>query len=217
MLIFSFFFLLFSINPARHFSCSVTRLRISSTRTRRWWSECMDTLRRRTSTDRGYSRAENGNECCTGPTRTRHTCQIWTKFTSRPARDRTRCAMPAQRAIRTLVNYVISDRLKTVVAVAAPAGPMLAAARATPDGKSNQIVRQSALITQTVSIFSVDACESKVEIVTPYWASNSAGKIRAIVNTQHFEQAIHQEVCSWVSLWLLKSFELWFVWRTSNC
>ncbi|XP_078039887.1 spaetzle domain-containing protein 3 [Augochlora pura] len=42
----------------------------------------------------------------------------------------------------------------------------------------------------------VDACESKVEIVTPYWASNSAGKIRAIVNTQHFEQAIHQEVCS---------------------
>lgn len=41
----------------------------------------------------------------------------------------------------------------------------------------------------------VDACESKVEIITPYWASNSAGKIRAIVNTQHFEQAIHQEVC----------------------
>ncbi|XP_063702673.1 protein spaetzle 3 [Culicoides brevitarsis] len=41
-----------------------------------------------------------------------------------------------------------------------------------------------------------DACESKVEIVTPYWASNSAGKIRAIVNTQHFEQAIHQEVCT---------------------
>lgn len=44
--------------------------------------------------------------------------------------------------------------------------------------------------------FRVDACESKVEIVTPYWASNSAGKIRAIVNTQHFEQAIHQEVCT---------------------
>ncbi|KAF7990311.1 hypothetical protein HCN44_000116 [Aphidius gifuensis] len=42
----------------------------------------------------------------------------------------------------------------------------------------------------------IDACESKIEIVTPYWASNSAGKIRAIVNTQHFEQAIHQEVCS---------------------
>ncbi|KAK6630412.1 hypothetical protein RUM43_014757 [Polyplax serrata] len=44
----------------------------------------------------------------------------------------------------------------------------------------------------------IDACESKIEIVTPYWASNSAGKIRAIVNTQHFEQAIHQEVCSYL-------------------
>ncbi|ETN63612.1 Sptzle 3A (Spz3A) [Anopheles darlingi] len=42
----------------------------------------------------------------------------------------------------------------------------------------------------------VDACESKIEIVTPYWATNSAGKVRAVVNTQHFEQAIHQEVCS---------------------
>lgn len=42
----------------------------------------------------------------------------------------------------------------------------------------------------------LDACESKVEIVTPFWASNSAGKIRAVVNTQHFEQAVHQEVCT---------------------
>ncbi|CAD6234682.1 GSCOCG00002051001-RA-CDS [Cotesia congregata] len=42
----------------------------------------------------------------------------------------------------------------------------------------------------------LDVCESKTEVVTPYWASNSAGKIRAVVNTQHFEQAIHQEVCS---------------------
>ncbi|OQR75884.1 hypothetical protein BIW11_08135 [Tropilaelaps mercedesae] len=41
----------------------------------------------------------------------------------------------------------------------------------------------------------VDACESTVEIVTPYWASNSQGKIRAIVNTQHLQQAIQQEVC----------------------
>jgi hypothetical protein len=40
-----------------------------------------------------------------------------------------------------------------------------------------------------------DVCESKTEVVTPYWASNSAGQIRAIVNTQHFEQAIYQEMC----------------------
>lgn len=42
----------------------------------------------------------------------------------------------------------------------------------------------------------VDACESTVEIVTPYWASNSHGKIRAIVNTQHLQQAI-QQVSKW--------------------
>ncbi|KAI2796193.1 hypothetical protein BLOT_016005, partial [Blomia tropicalis] len=41
----------------------------------------------------------------------------------------------------------------------------------------------------------VDSCQSSVEIVTPYWASNSGGKIRAIVNTQHLQQAIQQEVC----------------------
>ena len=40
----------------------------------------------------------------------------------------------------------------------------------------------------------VDACESTVEIVTPYWASNSQGRIRAIVNTQHLQLAI-QQVC----------------------
>lgn len=51
-----------------------------------------------------------------------------------------------------------------------------------------------------MTFFRVDACESKIEIVTPYWASNSAGKIRAIVNTQHFEQAIHQEVCTLVQI-----------------
>ncbi|XP_050548712.1 protein spaetzle 3 [Daktulosphaira vitifoliae] len=42
----------------------------------------------------------------------------------------------------------------------------------------------------------IDSCESKVEVVTPYWAANSVGKTRAIVNTEHFEQAIHQEVCT---------------------
>ncbi|XP_014488206.1 PREDICTED: uncharacterized protein LOC106751699 isoform X2 [Dinoponera quadriceps] len=42
----------------------------------------------------------------------------------------------------------------------------------------------------------IDACESKIDIVTPFWANNSAGKVHAIVNTQHFEQAIHQEVCT---------------------
>lgn len=41
-----------------------------------------------------------------------------------------------------------------------------------------------------------DVCESKIEIVTPYWASNSNGKVRAILNNKAFEQAIQQEICS---------------------
>ncbi|KAF2893667.1 hypothetical protein ILUMI_12506 [Ignelater luminosus] len=63
-------------------------------------------------------------------------------------------------------------------------------------GKLSRRTRQNFRNNQSSENGRMDACESKVEIVTPYWASNSAGKIRAIVNTQHFEQAIHQEVCS---------------------
>lgn len=41
-----------------------------------------------------------------------------------------------------------------------------------------------------------DVCESKIEVVTPYWAANSNGKVRAILNNKAFEQAIHQEICT---------------------
>jgi len=41
----------------------------------------------------------------------------------------------------------------------------------------------------------VDSCESRVEVTTPFWATNSNGKVRAIVNDKQFEQAIHQEIC----------------------
>jgi len=40
-----------------------------------------------------------------------------------------------------------------------------------------------------------DVCQSSVEVVTPFWASNSNGKVRAILNNKEFEQAIHQEIC----------------------
>ena len=40
-----------------------------------------------------------------------------------------------------------------------------------------------------------DVCESRVEVTTPFWATNSKGKVRAIVNDKTFEQAIHQEIC----------------------
>jgi len=41
----------------------------------------------------------------------------------------------------------------------------------------------------------IDVCDSKVEVTTPYWATNSDGKVRAIVNNKQFEQAVHQEIC----------------------
>lgn len=41
-----------------------------------------------------------------------------------------------------------------------------------------------------------DVCESKTEIATPFWASNSNGKVRAILNNKEFEQAVHQEICT---------------------
>ena len=42
-------------------------------------------------------------------------------------------------------------------------------------------------------------CQSSIEVVTPFWASNSNGKVRAIVNNKEFEQAIHQEICGSVN------------------
>ncbi len=41
----------------------------------------------------------------------------------------------------------------------------------------------------------MDACESRTEVTTPFWATNSNGQVRAIVNSKNFEQAVHQEIC----------------------
>ena len=37
-----------------------------------------------------------------------------------------------------------------------------------------------------------DVCESEVEVETPFWAVNSEGKLRAILNNKEFEQAVHK-------------------------
>lgn len=102
---------------------------------------------------------------------------------------------------RSLVKRDANDTL-AAAPPPPPPDPVQEAARS-PAGAAESFVgkirstRQSFRNNQSQSETGrVDACESKVEIVTPYWASNSAGKIRAIVNTQHFEQAIHQEVCA---------------------
>ena len=54
------------------------------------------------------------------------------------------------------------------------------------------------------SNFRIDVCDSKVEVTTPYWATNSKGKVRAIVNNKQFEQAVHQEICRYVYNIILK-------------
>ncbi|XP_074594368.1 protein spaetzle 3-like isoform X2 [Brevipalpus obovatus] len=59
--------------------------------------------------------------------------------------------------------------------------------------KANRIARSNHLNLNQDN--KIDSCESLVEIITPYWAANSGGKIRAIVNTQHLQQAIQQEMC----------------------
>lgn len=41
----------------------------------------------------------------------------------------------------------------------------------------------------------VDACQSKMEILTPYYATNSQGKLRTIVNSELMQQAIQVETC----------------------
>ena len=40
-----------------------------------------------------------------------------------------------------------------------------------------------------------DICQSKAEVTTPFWAQNSDGQLRAILNNKEFEQAVHQEIC----------------------
>ena len=44
-----------------------------------------------------------------------------------------------------------------------------------------------------------DICQSKVEVTTPFWAQNSDGQLRAILNNKEFEQAVHQEICTLVA------------------
>lgn len=40
-----------------------------------------------------------------------------------------------------------------------------------------------------------DACPSKVELITPYYATNSKGKLRTLVHSELMQQAIQVETC----------------------
>lgn len=41
----------------------------------------------------------------------------------------------------------------------------------------------------------VDACQSKMEVLTPYYASNSKGQLRTVVNSELMQQAVQVETC----------------------
>lgn len=41
----------------------------------------------------------------------------------------------------------------------------------------------------------MDACPSKVELITPYYATNSRGKLRTLVHSELMQQAIQVETC----------------------
>lgn len=42
---------------------------------------------------------------------------------------------------------------------------------------------------------SIDACPSKTEVLTPYYATNSKGKLRTVVHNEPMLQAIQVETC----------------------
>lgn len=61
----------------------------------------------------------------------------------------------------------------------------------------NYLYRNKRSLTTTASNHNqlVDACQSKMEIITPYYATNSKGKVRTVVNSELMQQAIQIETC----------------------
>lgn len=63
---------------------------------------------------------------------------------------------------------------------------------------SHKIERRKRSVRQPAQVQSdqlVDACQSKMEVITPYYATNSKGKLRTVVNSELMQQAIQIETC----------------------
>lgn len=61
-----------------------------------------------------------------------------------------------------------------------------------------QLVANNCLKCEELSVssfFSSNACPTRQEVVAPYWAVNTRGKMLAIVNDPPYEQHIHWENC----------------------
>lgn len=65
--------------------------------------------------------------------------------------------------------------------------------RSTSSSSKTSAANQQEQSTATQQL--VDACLSKVELLTPYYATNSKGKLRTVVNSALMQQAIQVETC----------------------
>lgn len=60
---------------------------------------------------------------------------------------------------------------------------------------SSRRFKRSVSSSQSQPISFVDACQSRVEVITPFHATNSKGKLRTVVNSELMQQAIQIETC----------------------
>lgn len=75
-------------------------------------------------------------------------------------------------------------------------GSLYSANTATRGGTTSRRKRSPSMVSaQAESAKYVDACQSKMEVLTPYYATNSKGKLRTVVNTELMQQAIQIETC----------------------
>lgn len=61
---------------------------------------------------------------------------------------------------------------------------------------SHRARRKRHAASQEAKIQLIDACQSKMEVLTPYYATNSKGQLRTVVNSGLMQQAIQVETCS---------------------
>lgn len=56
-------------------------------------------------------------------------------------------------------------------------------------------IKRSSLVLNSQSQ-TVDTCQAKVEVITPYYATSAKGKLRKVVNSELMQQAVQVEICS---------------------
>ena len=88
-------------------------------------------------------------------------------------------------------NVTVGGRVKRQTSIPGPGDDNL--------DKTKLVVRSIEELLKISTPGRSDVCESRVEVETPYWAVNSEGSVRAVLNNQEFEQAVHKEICTYVT------------------